>query len=77
MARSFRCFDHAENGRCAKSAQEEISFLSYRIELIDQVGTQGNGTCGPTAYEDDCNTAPKGSFPGMKTLEACVDRLKG
>ena len=42
-----------------------------------QVGTTGNGTCGPTNYGLDCNTAPKGSFPGMTTLDECVNKLKG
>jgi len=37
----------------------------------------GNGTCGPTAYGKDCNADPKGSFPGMKTIEACVEKLQG
>ena len=36
----------------------------------------GNGTCGPTKVGPDCNTAPKGSFPGYKTLDACVAKLK-
>ena len=40
-------------------------------------GTIGNGTCGPTSYGKDCNADPKGSFPGMKTLNACVAKLKG
>ena len=41
------------------------------------VGTTGNGTRGPTEYGKDCNSDPKGSFPGMKTLDACVAKLKG
>ena len=39
-------------------------------------GAIGNGTCGPTSVGPDCNVAPKGSFPGFKTLEACVAKLK-
>jgi hypothetical protein len=40
------------------------------------VGAIGNGTCGPTKVGPDCNVAPKGSFPGYKTLESCVAKLK-
>ena len=41
------------------------------------VGAIGNGTCGPTKVGLDCNTAPKGSFPGMKTFGECVTKVKG
>ena len=40
------------------------------------VGTIGNGTCGATAYGLDCNTAPRGSFAGMKTFDQCMTKLK-
>lgn len=45
--------------------------------VLPPIGTTGNGTCGPTDYGKDCNVDPKGSFPGMPTLEACVAKLKG
>ena len=41
------------------------------------VGTISNGTCGATSVGPDCNTAAKGSFPGMATMAACVAKLKG
>ena len=41
------------------------------------VGTVKNGTCGATSVGPDCNTAPKGSFPGLDTMAACVAKLKG
>jgi hypothetical protein len=61
-------------------------YYPYQTEVVKAVapapapapvGTIGNGTCGPTVTGKDCNTDPKGSFPGMKTLDACVAKLKG
>ena len=40
------------------------------------VGTIGNGTCGATAYGKDCSVDPRGSFPGMKTFDDCVAKVK-
>ena len=40
------------------------------------MGTIGNGTCGPTSYGGDCNSKPKGSFPGMKSFVECEAKVK-
>jgi len=45
------------------------------------MGTQGNGTCGPTNYGGDCNVDPAGAWDarkeGILNLTACVARASG
>jgi len=59
-------------GREAADADGEVDHAP-----APPVGTISNGTCGATSVVPDCNTAPKGSFPGMATMAACVAKLKG